>query len=67
MNGFRIYQLCPSPFFWLGLLKNSLKKTKFLNTNLWASSTCREKGRLEDELQLTVMKRATKLGRVHTG
>ena len=43
-----VYQLCPSPFFRLGLLKNLLEKAKLLNTNLWAPSTCRENRRLEE-------------------
>ena len=45
---FWIYQLRPSPFYWLGLLKNLLKETKLLNTNLWAPSTCRENRRLKE-------------------
>ena len=50
MDGIRIYQLHPSPFFRLGLLKNPLEKAKLLNTNLWAPFTYRENGRLEEEL-----------------
>ena len=50
MDGVRIYQFCPSPFFQLGLLKNPLEKAKFLNTNLRAPSTCRENRQLEEEL-----------------
>ena len=48
VNGVWIYQLRPSPFFWLGLLKNLLEETKLLNTNLWAPSTCRENRRLKE-------------------
>ena len=48
IDGVRIYQLRPSPFFWLGLLKNLLEEAKLLNTNLWAPSTYRENGRLEE-------------------
>ena len=48
MDCFRIYQLHPSPFFWLHLLKNPFKETKLLNTNLWAPSTCRENRRLKE-------------------
>ena len=50
MDCFRIYQLHPSPFFRLHLLKNPFKETKLLNTNLWASSTCRGNGRLEERI-----------------
>ena len=50
VNGVRIYQLRPSPFFRLGLLKNLLEETKLLNTNLWAPSTCRGNGRLEERI-----------------
>ena len=39
VNGVWIYQLCPSPFFRLGLLKNLLKETKLLDTNLRMPST----------------------------
>ena len=46
VNGVWIYQLRPSPFFRVGLLKNLLEKTKLLNTNLWAPSTCRGNGQL---------------------
>ena len=48
VNGVWVYQLCPSPFFRLGLLKNLLEEAKLLNTNLWAPSTYRENGRLEE-------------------
>ena len=48
MDGVRIYQLRPSPFFRLGLLKNLLEETKLLNTNLWAPSTCTENRRLKE-------------------
>ena len=48
VNGVWIYQLRPSPFFWLGLLKNLLEETKLLNTNLWAPSTYRENRRLKE-------------------
>ena len=48
VNGVWVYQLCPNPFFRLGLLKNLLEKAKLLNTNLWAPSTCRENGWLEE-------------------
>ena len=50
VNGVWIYQLRPSPFFRLGLLKNIFKEIKLLNTNLWASSTCRGNGRLEERI-----------------
>ena len=50
VNGVWIYQLRPSPFFRLGLLKNLLEETKLLNTNLWAPSTCRGNGRLEERI-----------------
>ena len=50
VNGVWIYQLRPSPFFRLGLLKNLFKEIKLLNTNLWASSTCRGNGRLEERI-----------------
>ena len=45
-----VYQLCPSPFFRLGLLKNLLKEAKLLNTNLWAPSTYRGNGWLEERI-----------------
>ena len=45
-----VYQLCPSPFFRLGLLKNFLKEAKLLNTNLWAPSTYRGNGWLEERI-----------------
>ena len=48
VNGLWVYQLRPSPFFRLGLLKNLLEETKLLNTNLWAPSTYRENRRLEE-------------------
>ena len=48
MDGVLIYQLCPSPLFRLGLLKNLLEEAKLLNTNLWVPSTYRENGRLEE-------------------
>ena len=48
VNGLWVYQLRPSPFFQLGLLKNLLEETKLLNTNLWAMSTCRENRRLKE-------------------
>ena len=50
VNGVWIYQLCPSPFLRLGLLKNFLEEAKLLNTNLWAPSTCRGNGRLEERI-----------------
>ena len=49
-NGIWVHQLCPSPFFRLGLLKNLLEEAKLLNTNLWAPSTYRENGRLEERI-----------------
>ena len=48
MDGVGIYQLRPSPFLRLGLLKNLLEETKLLNTNLWSPSTCRENRRLKE-------------------
>ena len=50
VNGVWIYQLRPSPFLRLGLLKNLLEETKFLNTNLWAPSTYKGNGQLEERI-----------------
>ena len=50
MDGVRIYQLRPSPFFRLGLLKNLLEETKLLNTNLRTLSTCKRNGRLKERI-----------------
>ena len=50
VNGVWVYQLCPSPLFRLGLLKNLLEEAKLLNTNLWVPSTCRGNGRLEERI-----------------
>ena len=66
VDGVRIYQLRPSPFFRLGLLKNLLEKAKLLNANLWAPSTCRVNGRLEERIITDGYEKNYKLGRVHT-
>ena len=50
VNGLWVYQLRPSPFFRLSLLKNLLEETKLLNTNLWAPSTCKRNRRLEGRI-----------------
>ena len=66
MNGVWIHQLCPSPFFRLGLLKNLLEETKLLNTNLWAPSTCRGNGRLKERIITDECEKNYMLGWMHT-
>ena len=36
-------ELGPSPFLWLGLCENFLKKVKLLKVNLWAPSDWKKK------------------------
>ena len=38
VDGVKVDELGPGSFLWLGLCKNSLKKVKLLEINLWASS-----------------------------
>ena len=38
VDGVKIDEFGPSSFLWLGLGKNSLKKVKLLEINLWALS-----------------------------
>ena len=38
VDGVKINELGPSPFFWLGLCEIFLKKIKLLEVNLWAPS-----------------------------
>ena len=43
MDGVKIDEFGPSSFLWLGLGKNSLKKVKLLEINLWAPSDWKKK------------------------
>ena len=38
VNGVKVDKFGPSLFIWRGLCKNSLKKVKLLEINLWAPS-----------------------------
>ena len=43
MDGVKIDEFGPSSFLWLGLGKNSLKKVKLLEINLWVPSDWEKK------------------------